>query len=243
MALSFNTTQNNPATDSSDCIVIGAFSDKTFNAAGQQLDAASDGRLAALAARGDISGKIGQTVLLQDIAGIASPRILVIGLGEPAKFAVPQYLKAIADAVRTLRTGPVKSAYITLSDLPVKGRDAAWTMRQAVIAADHAAYEYTATRSKKAGVTPRKHRPAGQRTAAQRFQSGRRHRRRRAVHPRTGQPAAEHLQSGLSGRAKRQDRRRARQRQRAKCWSAKRCRRWAWARCWRWRAARPMRRS
>ena len=68
MALSFNTTQNNPATDSSDCIVIGAFSDKTFNAAGQQLDAASNGRLAALAARGDISGKIGQTVLLQDIA-------------------------------------------------------------------------------------------------------------------------------------------------------------------------------
>ena len=59
MALSFNTTQNNPATDSSDCIVIGAFSDKTFNAAGQQLDAASNGRLAALAARGDISGKIG----------------------------------------------------------------------------------------------------------------------------------------------------------------------------------------
>ena len=153
MALSFNTTQNNAATDSSDCIVIGAFSDKTFNAAGQQLDAASNGRLAALAARGDISGKIGQTVLLQDIAGIASPRILVIGLGEPAKFAVPQYLKAIADAVRTLRTGPVKSAYITLSDLPVKGRDAAWAMRQAVIAADHAAYEYTATRSKKAGVT------------------------------------------------------------------------------------------
>ena len=153
MALSFNTTQNNPATDSSDCIVIGAFSDKTFNAAGQQLDAASNGRLAALAARGDISGKIGQTVLLQDIAGIASPRILVIGLGEPAKFAVPQYLKATADAVRTLRTGPVKSAYITLSDLPVKGRDAAWAMRQAVIAADHAAYEYTATRSKKAGVT------------------------------------------------------------------------------------------
>ena len=153
MALSFNTTQNNPATDSSDCIVIGAFSDKTFNAAGQQLDAASNGRLAALAARGDISGKIGQTVLLQDIAGIASPRILVIGLGEPAKFAVPQYLKAITDAVRTLRTGPVKSAYITLSDLPVKGRDAAWAMRQAVIAADHAAYEYTATRSKKAGVT------------------------------------------------------------------------------------------
>ena len=153
MALTFNHTQNNPATDSSDCVVIGAFSDKTFNPAGHQLDAAGNGRLSALAARGDISGKSGQAVLLQDIAGIAAPRILVIGLGEPSKFGVPQYLKAIADAVRSLRSGPVKSAYVTLSDLAVKGRDAAWAMRQAVIAADHAAYEYTATRSKKAEVT------------------------------------------------------------------------------------------
>jgi leucyl aminopeptidase len=153
MALTFNHTQNNPATDSSDCVVVGAFSDKTFNPAGHQLNAAGNGRLSALAARGDISGKSGQTVLLQDIAGIAAPRILVIGLGEPSKFGVPQYLKAIADAVRSLRSGPVKSAYVTLSDLAVKGRDAAWAMRQAVIAADHAAYEYTATRSKKAEVT------------------------------------------------------------------------------------------
>ena len=125
MALTFNHTQNNPATDSSDCVVIGAFSDKTFNPAGHQLDAAGNGRLSALAARGDISGKSGQTVLLQDVAGIAAPRILVIGLGEPSKFGVPQYLKAIADAVRSLRSGPVKSAYVTLSDLAVKGRDTA----------------------------------------------------------------------------------------------------------------------
>ena len=84
---------------------------------------------------------------------MASPRVLVVGLGDAAKFAVPQYLKAVADAVRFLRSGPVKSATITLTDLPVQGRDADWAVRQAVIAADHAAYEYTATRSKKAGVT------------------------------------------------------------------------------------------
>jgi leucyl aminopeptidase len=106
-----------------------------------------------LAARGDISGKTGQTTLLQDVPGVASARVLVIGLGEPAKFAVPQFLKAVADAVRALRTGPVQSAYLTLTDLAVHGRDADWAVRQAAIAADHAAYEYTATRSKKASVS------------------------------------------------------------------------------------------
>ncbi len=153
MALTFSHTQNSPVTEPSDCVVIGAFNNKTFNAAGLAIDAASNGRLSTLAERGDISGKTGQTILLQDITGVTAARVLVIGLGDPEKFAVPQYLKAIADAVRALRTGPVKSAFITLTDLTVKGRESDWAMRQAIIAADHAAYEYTATRTKKATVT------------------------------------------------------------------------------------------
>ena len=153
MALQLIASQAAASADTSDCIIVGAFSDKTFSPAAQALDAVSGGRLSALAARGDISGKTGQTTLLQDVPGVASARVLVIGLGEPAKFAVPQFLKAVADAVRALRTGPVKSAYLTLTDLAVNGRDADWAVRQAVIAADHAAYEYTATRSKKASVS------------------------------------------------------------------------------------------
>jgi leucyl aminopeptidase len=153
MALQLTASQAAATADTSDCIIVGAFSDKTLSPAAQALDAASGGRLSALAARGDISGKTGQTTLLQDVPGVASARVLVIGLGEPAKFAVPQFLKAVADAVRALRTGPVKSAYLTLTDLAVNGRDADWAVRQAAIAADHAAYEYTATRSKKASVS------------------------------------------------------------------------------------------
>lgn len=153
MALLFTASHAETTTASYDCLIVGAFSDKTLSPAGQAVDAASGGRLSALAERGDISGKTGQTVMLQDVPGVSSARVLVIGLGEPAKFAVPQFLKAVADAVRTLRTGPVKSAYLTLTDLAVKGRDGDWAVRQAVIAADHAAYEYTATRSKKASVT------------------------------------------------------------------------------------------
>lgn len=153
MALQFISTQNIASTDTSDCIIVGAFSNKSFNAAGRDIDKASSGRLSALAERGDISGKSGQTILLQDLEGISAARVLVIGLGDPEKFAVPQFLKAIADAVRFLRTGPVTKAYLTLTDLAVKGRDVNWIVRQSIIAADHAAYEYTATHSKKPSVS------------------------------------------------------------------------------------------
>ncbi len=153
MALEFHLNAPDPAAAEVDCVVVGVYADGSLSPAAQALDGASGGRIAALAARGDVSGKTGRTALLQDLPGVKSPRVLTVGLGEKGKFAVPQYLKAIADGVRALRTGPVKHALITLTEVPVKGRDAAWGLRQAAITADHAAYEYTATRSKAAEVT------------------------------------------------------------------------------------------
>jgi leucyl aminopeptidase len=145
MSLEFALNANAPATAAVDCVVVGAFADGSLSPAAQALDAACGGRLAALAASGDINGRTGKTALLHDLAGIAASRVLVVGLGEPAKFGVPQYLKAVGDAARALKAGPARSALFTLSELPVKGRDAAWNVRSAAIAADHACYRYVAT--------------------------------------------------------------------------------------------------
>ncbi|WP_240125514.1 leucyl aminopeptidase [Thermomonas alba] len=145
MSLEFRLNQTAPAAASVDCVVVGAFADGRLTPAGQQLDAACGGRLAALIARGDIEGKAGKTALLHDLPGIAAPRVLVVGLGEAGKFGAAQYLKAVSAAARTLKTGPAASALLTLTELAVKDRDAAWAVRQAVITADHACYRYTAT--------------------------------------------------------------------------------------------------
>ncbi|MBF6025944.1 leucyl aminopeptidase [Lysobacter niastensis] len=145
MALEFDLNRDAPAAAQTDCIVVGAFADNSLTPAARALDEASGGRLSALLERGDVSGKTGKTALLHDLTGIAAPRVLVIGLGDAAKFGVPQYLKAVGDAARTLKSGPIANALFTLSEVPVAGRDTAWVIRQAVIAADHACYRYTAT--------------------------------------------------------------------------------------------------
>ena len=149
MTLEFDLNRDAAAAAQTDCVVVGAFADKTLTAAARTLDEASGGRLTVLLERGDISGKIGKTALLHDVRGVASPRVLVVGLGEPGKFGVAQYLKAVGDAARALKAGPVAHALLTLSEEPVAGRDAAWAIRQAAIAADHACYRYTATLGKK----------------------------------------------------------------------------------------------
>jgi len=151
MSLEFTLNHAAPADTAADCLVVGAFAgagagaSATLSPTAQAIDAAGGGRLAALLARGDINGKTGSTTWLHDVAGLKAPRVLVVGLGEAGKFGVPQYLKAVGDAARALRTGPVKSALFTLSELPVAGRDGAWNVRQAAIAAAHACYRYTAT--------------------------------------------------------------------------------------------------
>ena len=86
--------------------------------------------------------------MAHDLPGVKAPRVLVVGLGEREKFGTAQYLKAVADAARALRTGPVATALFTPAELPVAGRDPAWNLRQAAIAADHACYRYTATLGK-----------------------------------------------------------------------------------------------
>ena len=154
MSLQF--TLNHAAATSAevDCVIVGAFSDKSLSPAALALDTACSGRISALLARGDINGKTGTTTLLHDLDGITAPRVLVIGLGDPAKFGVAQYLKAIGDAARALKSGATRSALLTLAELPVKERDAAWNIRQAVITANHASYRYTATLGKKKPEAP-----------------------------------------------------------------------------------------
>ena len=149
MALEFTLNQGAAATADVDCVVVGAYADKTLTPSAQAINGSSGGRLSALLQRGDVGGKAGNTTLLHDLPGVAAPRVLVVGLGEAGKFGVPQYLKAVGDVARALKDGASRRALLTLSEIEVKERGIAWNIRQAVIAADHASYRYTATLSKK----------------------------------------------------------------------------------------------
>ncbi|MDH5824778.1 leucyl aminopeptidase [Luteimonas sp. RD2P54] len=162
MTLEFTLNRDTPAKAAADCIVVGVYADKRLGAAAEALDRACGGRLAALLGQGDIDGKAGSTTMLHGLEGVAAPRVLVVGLGERAKFGAAQYQRAVGDAVRALKTGAVANAVLTLPGLEVEGRDAAWAVRQAVVAADHAAYRYIAT----LGATSKKREHTGLRSLA-----------------------------------------------------------------------------
>ncbi|HTA65404.1 MAG TPA: leucyl aminopeptidase [Xanthomonadaceae bacterium] len=154
MSLQFDLNLADATAVATDCIVLGIFADGTLSPSGEAVDRAGNGCLRALIERGDVSGKSGRTTLLHDLPGIKAPRALLVGLGETGKFGVAPCLRAIADAVRALKSGASKSALCTLTEIDVPGRDANWRVRQAAITADHAAYRYTTniTRKPDAGL-------------------------------------------------------------------------------------------
>ncbi|MBS0211629.1 MAG: leucyl aminopeptidase [Proteobacteria bacterium] len=149
MSLQFHLSHADPVTHASDCLILGIFADGALSASGEAADRASGGRIKALVERGDVSGKASRSTLLHDVPGVKAARVLLVGLGEQAKFGAAAYQRAVGDAVRALKTGACRSALCTLSEIDVPGRDAHWRARQAVISADHAAYRYTTHISRK----------------------------------------------------------------------------------------------
>ena len=146
MSLNYRLLAADPATCDADCIVVAAFEDGSLAPAGEALDAASQGALKQWMSRGDVSGKLGKSSLLLGLPGVSAGRVLVVGAGVPGALDARRYLKVLAEAARALRGGASRRVHVALTELAVAERDAAWALRQAVLAFDFAAYRYTTTR-------------------------------------------------------------------------------------------------
>ncbi|MGE4359216.1 MAG: M17 family metallopeptidase, partial [Lysobacteraceae bacterium] len=153
MSLNTSVLRTDPAQIDTDAVIAAVFEDRGLSPAAHQLDQACGGRIAALLKSGDVSGKAGRCALLLALDGIRATRVLLVGVGEAAKLDAGRYLTACTDAIRTLRGGPAARVHSTLPELDVAGRDAAWKIRQAALAAFHVSYTYSATR-KSAKATP-----------------------------------------------------------------------------------------
>ncbi|MEO6688597.1 MAG: leucyl aminopeptidase [Dokdonella sp.] len=151
MTLKFATTTDAPESAATPCLVVGLYEDRSLTAAATRVDEKSAGAIKRLVESGDATGKAGTTTMLFGLAGIAAPRVLVVGLGEPKKFDAAAFNRAAGDAARALKGLPITAAVSTLTDIDVPGRDLSWKLRTAALAADHQAYRYTATFKPKEG--------------------------------------------------------------------------------------------
>jgi len=114
------------------CLIVGLFETRRLSSAGEKIDNACAGSLSAILRRGDIEGKLGQSLMLHNLGDSLSERILLVGCGKEREFGELQYRKAVTSALQALRDTHATDAIFYLSELSVKDRGVDWLIQQAI---------------------------------------------------------------------------------------------------------------
>jgi len=131
------------------CLIVGLFETRRLSSVGDTLDKATKGYLTTILRRGDIEGKLGQVLLLQNLGDTLADRILLVGCGKEREFGEIQYRKAVAVAIKALSETRATDAVFYLSELSVKGREMDWRIQQAVQITQETYYRFDQLKSKK----------------------------------------------------------------------------------------------
>ncbi len=128
-----------------DCIVVGVFESKKLGGAAATLDTAAKGALTRAAASGDLTGKVGSTLLLHGLAGVAAKRVLLVGVGEEKAYDRKPFYGAIRAAFKALK-GTAATSVVIPFEASYGADEISWKAEQAAILAIDSAYRYTATK-------------------------------------------------------------------------------------------------
>jgi leucyl aminopeptidase len=142
------------ATLAVDCLILGVFEEGELSDEARTVDAASGGRLKALVARGDFSGKSGETLLLTDLAGMKAARVLLTGLGVRKNFNRKAYRRAVSAALSAATRTRITSVALALARPGAKELDDYYLGRAATEITGATLYQVNDLKSGKKPKTP-----------------------------------------------------------------------------------------
>ncbi|CDG88770.1 leucyl aminopeptidase [Xenorhabdus bovienii] len=147
--MEFSVKSGSPEKQRSACIIVGVFEPRRLSPIAEQLDKISNGYISALLRRGELEGKVGQSLLLHHVPNVLSERILLVGCGKERELDERQYKQIIQKTISTLNETGSMEAVCFLTELHVKGRNNYWKVRQAVETAKESLYVFDQLKSSK----------------------------------------------------------------------------------------------
>lgn len=131
------------------CAIVGIFAPKRLSEPARTLNKACDGAITRAIKQGDITGELGETLILNQPEGLACSRLLLVGCGDPKTFSRRSYRKALSAAMVAVKKTASKDATCFLSQLPVEGMDDYQLARYTVEKVQESLYEFTAMKSER----------------------------------------------------------------------------------------------
>lgn len=131
------------------CVIAGVYASGKLSEAAQALDVISKGYITNIVKRGDMNGKLEKTLLLHDVPGVHSDRILLVGLGKEEEFSEKHYAKAVRASIKALAASAAHEGLLHLTELPVKEVSLQRKVALLVEIALDATYRFDAIKRKK----------------------------------------------------------------------------------------------
>ncbi|HUK02176.1 MAG TPA: leucyl aminopeptidase [Steroidobacteraceae bacterium] len=120
--MQFEVWSKDPGALAADCVVVGVFDEPQLTAEARTLDAAAGGRLKTLIARGDFSGRAGETLLVTDLP-LKAGRVLLVGLGVRGSYGRKAWRRAYTVAMHALARTRISSAAFAIERPPTRELD------------------------------------------------------------------------------------------------------------------------
>ena len=147
IAVDFSIKRVQPETVRTACVVVPVYRNRKLSDAAQALDKASDGQLSRILRKSDFDSAPGSTLMLFEIPGVASARVLLMGAGRNAKLDAKDFRKAAQGTLRKLVGSGVTDATLFISELQITDRSPQWMTTQVATLAIEAAYRFDAMKS------------------------------------------------------------------------------------------------
>ncbi len=131
-------------------LVVAVGEGRKLGEAAKAIDDAAGGAISTLLKRGDLAGKVGQTLLLHSLPNLKAERVLLVGSGKTHELSDRQFRKMIAAVNGVVKGLGGSDATLALGEVQVKGRDAYGKARLMVETLADGAYVFDRFKSEKA---------------------------------------------------------------------------------------------
>lgn len=148
--MNYSIETNSLETLETDCIVVGIYTNQQLSTNAQTLDSLTNGLISTVVNRGDILGKLNDTLLLNVIPNSKIARVLLVGLGEKKPLTAKNYRKILATTINTIKKLRLNSAVVALTDCEIEKDNLVWKTRQIIEVFEDALYQFTQCKSKPA---------------------------------------------------------------------------------------------
>ncbi len=146
--MKFLASHSNSTSLKTHCIVVPIFEGGKFSSAASEINKASRGAIDSVIKSGDISGKVGESILLHNLPNVAAERTLVVGFGKQKHCKNSDFKKAILAIVNTVKKTHSKNASLYLNDVSIEDRDEIWKAQQTVQLFSQETYTFDYLKSK-----------------------------------------------------------------------------------------------